>query len=145
MDRTSRPPIPSLVHGCSMLGVILRLSSGLVDTSRTGLFLLAFVAAFAQSRFSDAQNDSPATKPADQISEPSAKPSAGRSLATFGIPQVGYINEMVRRGWQDHGLLPSPPASDSEWSPSSPSSTMSTKPSRRLPTHDVPKTVTLMV
>jgi hypothetical protein len=39
----------------------------------------------------------------------------GRSSGTYGIPQVAYINEMIRRGWQDNGVLPSPAASDYEW------------------------------
>ena len=33
----------------------------------------------------------------------------------YGIPQVAYINEMIRQGWTDHSLSPSPPASDIEW------------------------------
>jgi hypothetical protein len=34
---------------------------------------------------------------------------------SFGIPQVGYINEQVAAGWVDAGLKPSPPATDGEW------------------------------
>ena len=34
---------------------------------------------------------------------------------SYGISQVAYINELLRKGWTEHGLSPSPPASDSEW------------------------------
>ncbi len=34
---------------------------------------------------------------------------------TYGISQVAYINDLLRKGWTEHGLSPSPPASDSEW------------------------------
>jgi hypothetical protein len=47
---------------------------------------------------------------------PVAKPSAaGRGATSYGIPEVAYINEMIRRSWADHGLSPSPPATDIEW------------------------------
>jgi hypothetical protein len=40
---------------------------------------------------------------------------AVRGAATYGIPEVAYINQMIRRGWSDHGLSPAAPATDSEW------------------------------
>ena len=48
---------------------------------------------------------------------PSRPASTSGRLAgnSYGISQVAYINELVRKGWTEHGLSPSPPASDSEW------------------------------
>jgi hypothetical protein len=43
------------------------------------------------------------------------QPAAVRGGPTYGIPEVAYINEMIRHGWADHGLSPSPPATDIEW------------------------------
>jgi hypothetical protein len=42
-------------------------------------------------------------------------PAAGRATPSYGIPEVAYVNEMVRRSWADHKLAPSPPATDIEW------------------------------
>ncbi len=33
----------------------------------------------------------------------------------FGIPQVKFINEQIRKGWKENGLSPAVPATDSEW------------------------------
>ena len=41
--------------------------------------------------------------------------SAVRGAATYGFPEVAYINEMIRRGWADHGITPAAPSTDSEW------------------------------
>jgi hypothetical protein len=38
-----------------------------------------------------------------------------RSGPGYGIEQVAYINELIRGGWADEKLSPSPPASDWEW------------------------------
>ena len=46
--------------------------------------------------------------------KPELKP-ATKKAADFGIPQVGFINEQIRKGWHDAGLTPSEPATDSEW------------------------------
>lgn len=53
--------------------------------------------------------------------EASAKANAGKSSkssprsASYGLSQVDFINEQIRKGWTDRGLAPSPAASDGEW------------------------------
>jgi hypothetical protein len=37
------------------------------------------------------------------------------SAASFGIPQVEFINQQIRQGWKAHALAPSPPATENEW------------------------------
>jgi hypothetical protein len=50
-----------------------------------------------------------------QKSDAAKKPVTRRGGPSYGIEQVAYINELVRRGWADHKLSPSPKASDFEW------------------------------
>ncbi|MEX2308706.1 MAG: DUF1549 and DUF1553 domain-containing protein [Pirellulales bacterium] len=39
----------------------------------------------------------------------------GKKLNDFGYPEVGLINDAIRKGWADHELVPSKAASDGEW------------------------------
>lgn len=41
--------------------------------------------------------------------------SASSKSPSRTLPQVAYINELIRQGWQAHGLQPSAPATDGEW------------------------------
>jgi len=56
-----------------------------------------------------------------QVASPQKTTSAARQSVVirggqaYGIPEVAYINEMIRRSWADQGLTPSPPATDIEW------------------------------
>ena len=53
---------------------------------------------------------------ANDASTPAKPTRSGRGGAPdFGIPQVQYINSMIRQGWADNGLTPSPAATDAEW------------------------------
>lgn len=45
----------------------------------------------------------------------SASGAASGKSAVRTLPQVAYINELVRQGWQAHGLQPSAQATDGEW------------------------------
>ncbi len=36
-------------------------------------------------------------------------------MPDFGHPEVAVINEAIHKGWKDHHLLPSKPATDNEW------------------------------
>ncbi len=45
-------------------------------------------------------------------SAPKATKGAGNS---YGIPQVEAINELARKSWTDHHLMPSPMATDGQW------------------------------
>ena len=44
-----------------------------------------------------------------------AKRPDGSQIPDYGLPQVRRINQEVRQVWTDHGLSPSPPATDGEW------------------------------
>lgn len=46
---------------------------------------------------------------------PAAPASKDSAQADYGIPQVKFINEQIRKGWQENGLSPSPQATDQEW------------------------------
>ena len=39
----------------------------------------------------------------------------GTATADYGIPQVSFINEQIRLGWQEYDLSPSIPATEGEW------------------------------
>ena len=39
----------------------------------------------------------------------------GTATIDYGLPQVTFINEQIRLGWQEYGLSPSIPATDGEW------------------------------
>ncbi len=41
--------------------------------------------------------------------------AASTKSARATLPQVQYINELIRQGWQAHGLQPSVPATEGEW------------------------------
>jgi hypothetical protein len=41
--------------------------------------------------------------------------SASAGANDFGLPQVKFINEQIAAVWKDHGLTPSPYATDGEW------------------------------
>jgi len=70
-------------------------------------------------------DDSPATNPAKNGAGTAAnanpakadlRPAAtARNAPGYGISQVAYINEMIRKGWADNQLSPSPTATDGEW------------------------------
>ncbi len=38
-----------------------------------------------------------------------------RRANDFGVPQVAFINAAIEKGWSDHNLAPSHPATDGEW------------------------------
>lgn len=70
-----------------------------------GLFGLSLFAADAVKR---STND---PRPID-----TNKPAAAKKAApNFGLPEVALINEQIRKGWQDHELVPSKSATDGEW------------------------------
>jgi hypothetical protein len=55
-----------------------------------------------------------------QAADPTASRQSHRSKAAanrsdFGIPEVRLINESIAKGWADHGLVPSEPATDGQW------------------------------
>jgi hypothetical protein len=41
--------------------------------------------------------------------------SSAKPAHDFGIAEVALINEAIRKGWADHSLVPSKPATDGEW------------------------------
>ncbi|MFO0790898.1 MAG: DUF1549 and DUF1553 domain-containing protein [Pirellulales bacterium] len=45
------------------------------------------------------------------------KPSGvvAKKASDFGVAEVALINDAIRKGWADHGLAPSKPATDGEW------------------------------
>ncbi len=43
------------------------------------------------------------------------RPQIGKKAPDFGHPEVALINEAIHKGWRDHHLLPSKPATDNEW------------------------------
>jgi hypothetical protein len=43
------------------------------------------------------------------------EPSVGKKPIDFGHPQVAIINDVIHKGWSDHGLVPSKAATDGEW------------------------------
>ncbi len=76
------------------------------------LALLAFTAHAATTETSSGAAATPGAAPVAAAStETPAKPAAGST----GIPQVEYINELTRKSWADHKLVPSAPATDGEW------------------------------
>ncbi len=94
-----------------MSGVFLR---AMLPRIRPIVLLLACAVGVALSATivaATAENDkTKGGSPARPVSTPARL--AGNS---YGISQVAYINELLRKGWTEHGLSPSPPASDSEW------------------------------
>ena len=62
-------------------------------------------AATAPARAADA-----APKPAEAPAKPTKSPAN-----FYGIPQVEYINDLIQKGWDDHHLVCSPPATDGQW------------------------------
>jgi len=82
------------------------LGLGLLVLSGT-VFLLQFAAAtpdvHAADEIKTAATSAGDTKPATPAKN------------TYGIPQVAYINEMIRKGWVDNKVTPSPYATDGEW------------------------------
>jgi hypothetical protein len=70
----------------------------------------------AQSELvADANVDGGAVK-VEKARAASARPSAAsRKNSDFGYPEVAFINEAIRKGWVDHNLAPSKPATDGEW------------------------------
>ncbi len=54
---------------------------------------------------------SAATKSEKPESTSGKKTSAG----SYGIPQVEFINQQIRAGWNAHALVASPPATENEW------------------------------
>ncbi|MDX1961528.1 MAG: DUF1549 domain-containing protein [Pirellulales bacterium] len=62
--------------------------------------------------------DSPDTVPAAPAAKGESttenRPNQSKQQG-YGIPQVAYINEMIRKGWVDNQVTPSPYATDGEW------------------------------
>jgi hypothetical protein len=56
-----------------------------------------------------------AQSPDDQKAADPLPAPVSRNPAAQGIPQVAYINEVIRRGWAQNRLSPSPVAPDFEW------------------------------
>ena len=55
---------------------------------------------------------------ADEPAQPAAVDPAAKyrdAAPDYGIAQVRYINELVRKHWADYSLTPAEPASDAEW------------------------------
>jgi hypothetical protein len=81
-------------------------STSLAETTPTKVKLVA-----------DASKPAPADATPDTPSEPPApeRLRIGKRAPDYGLPQVGLINEAIHKGWVDHHLLPSKPATESEW------------------------------
>src|SRR5688500_7253953 len=94
------------VRGAVMYPSVLRMAIVVVLSFAGLTFAAPTVGIAAQSPDEQKATDPP---PA-----PSSQP-ASRSPTTQGIPQVGYINELIRRGWAQNRLSPSPVAPDFEW------------------------------
>ena len=94
-----------------MAGVFLR--AMLLRIRLTPLFLACALGVAVSATIVAAPTDTDETKAA----APARPVSTSTRLAgnSYGISQVAYINELIRQGWTEHGLSPSPPASDSEW------------------------------
>ncbi len=63
---------------------------------------------------------SPSPEQSASRSEPDEPAKAGAKSGSskgksYGLPQVGLINEQIRSSWQEQHLTPSPPATDGEW------------------------------
>jgi hypothetical protein len=56
-----------------------------------------------------------ADKPAARTVAATSTPGGASKSAARNYPQVEYINQFIRQGWQAHGLQPSGPATDGEW------------------------------
>jgi hypothetical protein len=56
--------------------------------------------------------ESTGTTAATPAAEPKSAPAA---KGTYGIPQVAYINELIRKGWTDAKITPSAYATEGEW------------------------------
>ncbi len=70
-----------------------------------GLFGLSLFAADAVKRSTNDPRPIDANKPV----------VAKKAAPDFGLPEVTLINKQIRKGWQDHELVPSKSATDSEW------------------------------
>ncbi len=63
------------------------------------------------------KTDSVKSESADATGSASASAAvpSNKARQSYGIPQVAYINDLVKQGWDAHGLKPSLPATDGEW------------------------------
>ena len=95
-DHSNRPWQP--------LGLGLLVLSG-------AMFLLQFAAVTPVAQAAD---EIKTATTAGSTSAGEAKPIP-MAKNTYGIPQVAYINEMIRKGWVDNKVTPSPYATDGEW------------------------------
>lgn len=75
-----------------------------------GVVLLTYTAGAATPSLNKA---APAV--ADPAAASPAKSIARAATPHFNIGQVQFINQQIRRGWGDHKIQPSPPATDFEW------------------------------
>ncbi len=85
---------------------------GLCTLVLGGSFFL-FQAVAIQSPVSAA--DAATTPTATSATSASEAKPAVPAKGTYGIPQVAYINEFVRKGWADAKITPSVHATDGEW------------------------------
>ena len=76
-------------------------------------FLLQFAASTPVAQAAD-ETKTASTAGTTAPSTGDTKP-APMAKNTYGIPQVAYINEMIRKGWVDNKVTPSPYATDGEW------------------------------
>src|SRR3954464_812828 len=98
-------------------GVILFLSGGTIVVAAAALLIAASHARAEDSLVADAAKPAPAADVETTSSTPPAseRPQIGKKAPDFGYPQVALINEAIHKGWKDHHLLPSKPATDNEW------------------------------
>jgi hypothetical protein len=79
------------------------------------LFLLQFSAATPVAQAADETKTATTTATSAGDTKPADIKPAVPAKNTYGISQVAYINEMIRKGWVDNKVTPSPFATDGEW------------------------------
>jgi hypothetical protein len=79
--------------------------------------LLAGTTVFSQSALgADSGANKTSAKMATTKATPvSSTPRVLKKAADFGIPEVAMIDAAIQKGWIDHNLIPSKPATDGEW------------------------------
>lgn len=78
------------------------------------LSLLVLSGVFSMLQLSTAPVAQAADETKTATSAGDTKPAAP-AKGTYGIPQVAYINELIRKGWADAKVTPSAFATDGEW------------------------------
>ncbi|MCE9545298.1 MAG: DUF1549 and DUF1553 domain-containing protein [Planctomycetia bacterium] len=97
-------------HRQAALAAILVVGASLFTASITPAAEPGVRRPVAVAKAGDASESAPeSSKAAPGTSAPTG------SASSYGLPQVRYINELIAKGWEDHNLAPSPPATDGEW------------------------------